>query len=164
MKISPDEQIKQHSQDFDWAEPLPGHVNRFEQRLFRQKIRRHRWISISSVAASLALLLIVQMTYRPHTPDPDSVYEVVRYYNMQLNSQIDLLRNKANLMDNTGKVELLNDLEQMHKEYLNTAYQPPNILQEEQIAYIIQNYNAQIESLRHIEGILEAIVQNQTKI
>lgn len=67
-------------------------------------------------------------------------------------------------MDNTGEVESLNDLEQMHKEYLNTAYQPPKILQEEQIAYIIQNYNAQIESLRHIEGILETLLQNQTKI
>lgn len=161
MKTPLSEHLRQHRPDFDTAVPPFGHFERFEQRLEQLEQRRHWqsriWLITTSVAAMIAIILMFQFLYiMPPQPQPTiSFQEIAGFYNMQLNEKIDHIKNSLQNLDSQSRQELLNDLTVMLES--NKKFNPQNLntSQENQIAWMIQRYNIQMESLQHIEGLVE---------
>jgi len=159
MKTPLSELFRQHRSNFDTAVPPFGHFERFEQQLEQHEKRRHRqsriWIITTSVAAIITIILMFQFLY-VIPPQPNiSFQEIAGFYNMQLNEKIDHIKNNLQNLDNQSRQELLNDLTVMQES--NKKFNPQNLntSQENQIAWMIQRYNLQMESLQRIEGLIE---------
>lgn len=157
------EKIRNQAEIFDTALPPFGHFERFEQLLERheKKKNRHarRWIIVTSAAATLALILMFQYFYPLRLPAAatDSITEVTTYYSRQLQQQIDDIEQNINLVNEPERDEILKDITDMENESRKLDKKIPGITEEEYIAYIISRYHTQLESLEHIQTIIESL-------
>lgn len=168
MNTSLEDQIRNTPEAFDNALPPVGHFERFEQRLERHEKKknffRYRWIAISSVAAVAAFLLMLQYTSPIHSTkahSPESV-EVASFYNCQLEEEISKIEKQVNTLDPNTRQELMKDIQNMKEEAQELSKQPKNMQEEDKIANIVLRYNLQMESLQHIQSIIQNIPNRKT--
>lgn len=168
MSNSLDEQIKKQPDMLDNAIPPIGHFERFEQKLEQYEKRKtlhgRRWIAVTSIAATAAILLMFQYT-RPLQQvgtSYETLPEVAAYYNSQLQEEIYQIEHKTQQIDKKERREIIKDIQKMQKEF--EAWDPslPKMPEEERIAIIVMRYNAQISSLQHIRTLLEEISNRNT--
>lgn len=161
MKTSFDHKLKEHPEFFDTEIPPFGHLERFEQRLVKHEKKKtrhwHRWIISTSVAATIAILLIFQLMspIYPSRQTNDSIHDVARFYRLQLSEEIQKVERQLCVVDKQAQQELQKDLEAMKTSQLEKV--PTYLPTDDQIALIVLRYNTYIESLQHIQSILEEI-------
>lgn len=155
MKISLNE-LPQHLSALDAAQPPHGHLQRFEKKLTRQRFFSLQRLAILPAAAIITMILVLRLIYPSTTQGSDPIDEVIGYYNMQLNTEIEQVKSGLLLQAGTESCrEIYRDLQQMYQEYLKSLEFPDFMTDEEKIVYIINNYRARMESLRNIREILE---------
>lgn len=168
MSNSLDEQIKKQADILDNAIPPIGHFERFEQRLEQHEKRKtlhaRRWVTVTAVAATVAILLMIQYTHplQQMPPSHDTVPEVTAYYNSQLREEIHKIEYKARYIDKKERIEIIKDMQGMLKESETKDSSLSKMTAEERIAFIVMRYNAQLRSLQHIQSLLEEIPNRNT--
>lgn len=170
MKTSLSDQIKNKREAFDHAVPPFGHFERFEQKLDNQEKRRtlqsRRWITATSIAAMLAVILIFQFTHSIRTQPigPESVTEVAGYYNLQLNEEIDKIKADLSRVDFPNRQEIIEDLNAILKDNGESDFPKIQMPEEEKITLIVWRYNAKMQTLQHIQDIVENIQNKNNKL
>lgn len=170
MKTSLTDLIKNNPQAFSHDIPPFGHFERFEQKLEaseqRHLLQSRRWIMATSIAAMLAVILIFQFTHSLHTSPAtnESVTEVAGYYTLQLNEEIDKLKQELKTVDVQSRQEIMNDIRRMLKDNLPDEISRMQAPQEEKITLIVMRYNACMQTLQHIQSLLETIPNKNNKL
>ena len=156
MKHSLDEFIQKKREAFDTQLPPDGHLERFEQRLKRRTIGRHRRI-LTTAAAAVLLLVGIQfmVTREPAESIPGNVSEVAGFYNRQLEDEIEQLLPVLYRINEKEREAVLEDIRIMENETEEWKKNAPKMTEEELIALIINRYLIQIESIQHIREVLE---------
>lgn len=170
MKTSLTEKIQNNREAFDRAIPPFGHLERFEQKLEsrdkRRTLQSRRWITATSIAAMLAVILIFQFTHsiRTHPLGQESVTEVAGFYKLQLNDEVHRIKEELNQADIPNRQEIIDDLNIILTDSEENEVPQTLMPAEEKITLIVLRYNAKIKTLRHIQSILENIQHKNYKL
>lgn len=162
--------IEKNRDLFDDMEPAAGHMERFEALLKQQNeqvnpkkkpVRKIRMISIMSVAASIAILVVVAIKMR--TPEhiqavpgqeniiTNDFQKMNAYYNQQMQEQISDIMCKLAYTDHEDQALLTEDLQKIIEE--NTGFvdeMSKNEDKELAIYYLQKHYKANIQVLEDI--------------
>ncbi len=170
MKVSFKDNLNERTGIFDTEVPPFGHFERFEQRLEkhekRKTLRWRNWVIVSSIAATVAIILMLQLTYPIRIPleNRESVKEVAQFYRQQLNEEVQKIEQQLDLVDPGSRPELQHDIESLKSSASQSPRFPPHLQKEEKIAIIVQQYNIYMESLQYIQEILNNIPEVKHKL
>ena len=163
--------IEKNRELFDDMEPSVGHMERFEALLDQQQDkaeeekkpgRRVRLMSFISIAASIAILIGVAVTFyapksvevAPETESPiatDEFRTTNDYYNQQMEEQIADIMCKLAYTDRENQAQLTHDIEKIMS--TNTAFvdeMAKNENQEMALRYLVKHYKINIQKLESI--------------
>jgi hypothetical protein len=150
---------------FDDKEPLDGHFERFEKHLDclntekkRKQTLKIRFLTTFSIAASI-LLIVAAGLWLNTSPDNVVVLsefsETEAFYRKQMNEQIEAILCKLDKADDETRNLLEKDLQNMtddNKLFVEEIKANKN--EELAIYYLVEHYNANLQTLQSINDIL----------
>lgn len=161
--------IKGNRHIFDDQEPGAGHLNRFEERLDllcnEKRSKKKTYISILTVAASLAILITIGFGYfrfydfgENISLQPDSANEFTvtnTFYQEQMNLEISEIECKLAEVDESIRAQVAFDLESV---IVENIYFVKNIQGNENtklaLLYLVKHYRSNLEALKLINSKL----------
>ncbi|MDR0725228.1 MAG: hypothetical protein LBF59_04370 [Prevotellaceae bacterium] len=159
--------LEENRNIFDDKEPLDGHFERFEERLNRfdaEKNRKQtlkvRLIATYSAVASI-LLIIAAGIWLLRTPETETerniseFTETEMFYQTQMDRQIAAILCKLDKADAETRNQLEKDLQTLEEDNSRFLEEIRNQNNEElAIYYLVEHYNANIETLQFINAKL----------
>jgi flagellar basal body-associated protein FliL len=156
--------LKENRNIFDIQEPLDGHFKRFERRLNTLDVKKQtlkiKFIATLSAAASILLIVAVGIwlfTTQGNDIEPyfSEFAETETFYSRQMDEQLVAIRCKLDKADEETRNQLEKDLQSMvedNNKFLEEIRNQKN--KELAIYYLVEHYNANLETLRFINDKL----------
>jgi hypothetical protein len=156
--------LKENREIFDVHEPSDGHFERFEKRLnstgAKKQTSKIKFMATLSAAASILLIIaagIWLLSTPGNDPEPDfsEFAETEIFYSRQMDEQLAAIRCKLDKADEETRIQLEKDLQSMtedNSEFLDEIRNRKN--EELAIYYLVEHYNASLETLRFINDKL----------
>lgn len=159
--------IEENREIFDDKEPTKGHMERFQALLDKQEKNKEttpkrRLISIISVAASIAVLIVVAVKfYAPQSNISDRIIDnpqqvdefqaTNEYYNEQMEAQISDIMCKLSHTDTENQAQLTKDIQKMMDRNADFVEEMgKNEDKEIALHFLVKHYRANIQALENI--------------
>jgi len=136
--------------------PVSGHEERFFSKLLLQnkKLKRRKHIRYISIAASLALLLVLPFyffmnqneDYVAESPFSEEVQEVIKSYQAKLDAEIEEIKQMA------CYAQMQNEVTEIQKDNLPSS-ELALLPIEKQLYYIRQIYSIKIEAVQYMQTV-----------
>jgi septal ring factor EnvC (AmiA/AmiB activator) len=156
--------LKENREIFDVYEPLDGHFERFEKRLNSidagKKTLKIKFITTLSAAAAILLIVAAGIWFFTNPGNNPEQYfsefaETEIFYRRQIDEQLAAIRCKLDKADEETRNQLEEDLQSMTKDNSEFLEEIRNRKNEElAIYYLVEHYNASLETLRFINDKL----------